>query len=329
MLTTVIVGAGVAGRELHHRALRRVRPKRRVVFVDPVPQRDVDWFPDFDALTAATELADAAVHVCSPVRTHIPVVETLIGLGARRFVLEKPIASSTEELALLGRWAREVRGLTVLPMAVWPHSVAAHPARAFARTVLADAGGDGLVLRMAQEKSRRLDSGRTRGGSTSAFDIELPHLALLARHLLGPVDEIGKSECWPAPWAPDDPASGGARVSLRHSSGAVAQLSTDLDATERRRWVRMASGSRWFEVRLPLSRDEPWTDTQRYGAARLRYDDRPIDAFLDDAYRRFDADTLDSAVTGHPAVTVTLEEHLDAAAIVLRAREAATRVKGA
>ncbi|WP_164904731.1 Gfo/Idh/MocA family oxidoreductase [Streptomyces cyaneus] len=325
MLTTVIMGAGVAGRELHHRSLRRVRPDQPVVFVDPVPQQDVPWVPDFDAFTERNRPSDAVVHICTPTPTHVPILGELIERGVRRFVLEKPIASSSAELDLLGNWVAEVPDLTILPMAVWPYSAAVQTARDFVRLTLAGSDGDGLVLHMAQEKFRRVDSTRNRGGTTSAFDVELPHQALLARHLLGPVDEVEEAECWPAPWAAHDPSSGGARLRLRHRNGAVSHLSTDLAAAERRRHIRLTAGTgtRWCEVGLPLSRDRPWSRVRRNGMPQLRYDDRPIDAFLDHAYGAFEERA------GLTSPTVPFDHHIDAADLILTVRAAARRIRGA
>lgn len=314
MRTTVVLGAGASGRELHAAPLARLHPTRSIVWVDPAPPPDLACYPDLDALGQVVDVRAAVVHVCTPADQHVSLVVDLVERGVRRIVLEKPIARDEAALEVLTGCLTAHPDLRLVPVAVWPH---AHAVDELRLLVAGRATGERVHLEMVQSKDRAADGARARGGSLDAFDIELPHMMLLARHLLGPIVDVELSTSRPAPWAPDEPASGGATVRVRHAGGDSSTLHSDLTAPSRERHVTVSVEGRWCRVDLPPDRYHPWSMTTSPGRDRIRRHEDPLGRFLSEAYHLLDGEAA------RPRRTVPLGEHLDAARACLRARSTA------
>lgn len=318
MSATVVVGAGVSGRELHARPVSRAVPGRPIVLVDPRLPSGHGTAPHLDALPDHVDLRDAVVHVCTPTDLHVTTLLDVVDRGARRVVLEKPLATTSDDLDRLATCIERTPDVRVRPVAVWPHAAAIDDLRAVVGAATPRQLAEGRMV-MVQTKQRRSDSLAGRGGGQDAFDVELPHMVLLAVHLLGPVVELERSSARSAAWMPELPASGGATVRLRHGSGAVSTLVTRLDSSGRRRHVTVAMGRRWRRVHLPVDRHHPWSLTTGPDGTIVRRTESPLDRFFVEAY---------SLLTGpgpHARPTVSLQEHLHAARTCLQARSLAGR----
>ncbi|MDV2979955.1 Gfo/Idh/MocA family oxidoreductase [Arthrobacter sp. KFRI-F3372] len=313
MLPTIIVGAGVAGRELHAAALLRIRPKREVVFIDPLAAPAPNVFSDLDVYSHTGKLSGAVVHVCSPLATHVRVVEQALDLGAAVVLLEKPIAVNKQELEWLQRVIARHPTKAVFPVAVWPHARSYESARKVVERARKHGVADTLRIEMDQHKDRQADYARGRGGSTSAFDVEFPHMSLVARHLLGPVKNIEKATTRPARWAPASRESGACMVRTVHFSGATSELRSELDAPERLRRLRVTSKLDDVTITLPSSRNHPVSTVERIGYPPEHFKEAPLDAFLHAAYSVFEG-------TREVPLPVSFDEHIDAADLVFTAR---------
>jgi predicted dehydrogenase len=312
--TSIIVGAGVAGRTLHAPALAAVRPDRQTIFVDPGAVEDADVVPTLKDVARRGLLGPpSVVHICTPVGTHVSVLAQAMELGAEQFIVEKPLASDRAQLAALRSLLASRPDVDVVPVAVWPHAISVDAVRDAIEAAPRETANS-IALEMHQHKDRREDARRGRGGSASVFDVEVPHMILLARHLLGPVKRSSVDVRW-------DALQTVVACTIRlHHHDATSTLHSSLDAPERRRSLHVRTSSDDVRVDLPTSRHAPSATVYHTGLASHTVDERPLDAFLRAAYDRFDQRTTTQA--GRRIVLpVDLAEHLDAVRIGLDIHE--------
>jgi predicted dehydrogenase len=280
---SVIVGYGHAGRDLHHRALRALYGDGyEVLVVDPAVREAIPGVLSFASLSAAADsvpVEETVFHVATPPDTHLACVEDLVALGARRIILEKPIALTSKEsqqLCLLTDRAE------ILPVSVWPNSLVTERVQ---QIISSGEIGEPVALYMEQSKPR---FGRT-GASDShrtAFEVELPHQVLLALFLAGPVERILSSPTWAMP-LPDRsvPGMGGAVLRLEHVGGIVSTLLSDLTSPTRRRHLRVTGTRGEVQADFPVSRDDAFGQIRISGRqGRVVIEDAPLTQFIGAAY---------------------------------------------
>ncbi|MFD9125806.1 Gfo/Idh/MocA family protein [Kitasatospora sp. NPDC059571] len=285
---SVIVGYGHAGRDLHHQALRSLYGADfQVLAVDPglaEAPPGTRLLPSLRAAAEAGPVAETVFHVATPPGEHLGCVEELVALGARRIILEKPIAPTSAESRKLCELAGQA---TILPVSVWPNSKVTERVR---EIVASGEIGEPVALYMEQSKPR---FGRT-GSSDShrtAFQVELPHQVLLALHLAGEDARILSSPSWPMP-LPDRsvPAMGGALLRLEHAGGIVSTLLSDLTSPSRRRHLRVTGTRGEVLADFPVSTDDAFGQVRVSGRpGRAVIEDAPLTAFVAGAYQHFTA----------------------------------------
>ncbi|WP_306317841.1 MULTISPECIES: Gfo/Idh/MocA family oxidoreductase [unclassified Streptomyces] len=318
---SVIVGYGRAGRDLHHRALRDALGARQpVTVVDPRPADGPGgtWVPDVRAAVAelrgaGCSPADAVFHIAVPPGVHLECLEQLLAVGARRFILEKPIASTLPEAVHLVDLV-DVTGAVALPVSVWPASLVT---AATEEIVAAGEIGEPLAYHMEQSKPRFRRSLQT-AGHASAFEVELPHQLLLALHLAGPVAELSASRAWDLPLPTGRlPWLGGAEVRLRHHSGVMTTLLTDLASPVRRRRLHVHGTEGTLVADYPVSGDDDFGQIRIAGRpVRKVVADAPLTRFIEQAYAHFRGEG--------PAPRGDLEAHLESMELLDAARTRAT-----
>ncbi|WP_432134820.1 MULTISPECIES: Gfo/Idh/MocA family oxidoreductase [unclassified Streptomyces] len=319
-MPSVIIGYGHAGRDLHHRALRDVTGGQpQVIAVDPRPAEVAggQWVPDVRSAVTALwagghRVADAVFHVTVPPDAHRDCLEQLVSVGARHFILEKPIAATVQEAAHLVDVA-EVTGAVVLPMSVWPASRVTEAAEDL---VAAGRIGEPVSYHMEQSKPRFRRSLQTRGHA-SAFEVELPHQLLLALHLAGPVAEVSAARGWDLPLPSGSlPRLGGAEVRLRHDSGALTTLYTDLSSPVRRRRLHIQGTEGTLVADYPVSGDDDFGQVRIAGRpVHQVVQDAPLTRFVAQAYAHFRGEG--------PAPHCGLAQHLESMELLDTARSAA------
>ncbi|MGH8897247.1 MAG: Gfo/Idh/MocA family oxidoreductase [Egibacteraceae bacterium] len=289
-LTPVIVGYGRAGRELHHASLRRLAGGNPdVLAVDPVQPRwllpGARWVASLEA--AIDRLGDpsrAVFHVTTPVREHRPVVEALVAAGAKRIVVEKPIAGTLADARRIAMAADT--SVQVLPVGVWLAS------RVTERVEKAVADGRvgapvGLYMKQSKPRFRRSQGCRSH---QSAIEVELPHQLLLALHLAGPITEVVHAAIW-SMGLPDGQTlrgMGGVRVDLAHTNGMTSTLVSDLTAPMRLRQLRVTGTAGEILAHYPVSGDDDVGQLQLPGQRhRTLVRDAPLSQFLAAAYAHF------------------------------------------
>jgi predicted dehydrogenase len=245
--TALVVGLGRAGR-LHVDALARLRERRQragevampsVLVTDlaggragrlPAGSR---WVDRGDVKRAAGERPSSAiVHVTTPPAQRVAVVAEYAALGFRRFIVEKPLALTVDEVQRL-RACRDELGLAIFVVGNWV--VSAVTARLIE---LITAPGRRLVeLRVTQLKPRVERSLRAVEGET-VFDVEMPHSLGLAALIAGyPLELLAAS-------AEDLTVDGHRRpmlargvIEAAHPNGVKTTIHSDLTSPTRQRTV--------------------------------------------------------------------------------------------
>ena len=358
---TVIVGYGHAGSDLHHRCLRTlaargVIPAGPVLAVDPCRPAELPtgtrWLPtigaalDTIASTAGASTAgvstagvstagagragagpaDAVFHVTTPVGEHAAVIAELLDAGARRIIVEKPVARTAAEAAAVAADAADA-GARVVPVSVWP--VSAVTERVVQLLAAGRIGTPGaLCMEQSKPRFRRsVADVRASWGHRSAFEVELPHQVLLALYLsevlgAGPVEQVLESSGWQM-LLPEGalPGMGGARMRMRHASGLLSTLVTDLTSPIRLRRLRIIGTEGAIVADYPISAEDDygqvWVSGERN---RQVVADAPLTAFLARAYAHLTGDG--------PAPAGGLDSHVAAIELIETAAGNALREVG-
>lgn len=314
-ITSVLVGFGHAGQDLHLRALREIGRARSgaVLAVDPAAAgsgaHGIEVVTSIDEALRRLHRPDQAVfHVAIGPNQNCDMATELIGRGARRLIVEKPLAADATGAHRLTNCAR-ANGARVVPVAVWPHSTAT-------QLVQRQLTGRGrMSIEIHQDKPRASLSARDEVHD-NALQIEMPHQVLLAIALGGPVEEIEESALWDCRYGGRTlRGMGGARLRLRHASGATSRLSSDLSSGVRARTLRVEGQGVDVTVEYPTTA-EVWTSRihDRRADAVRQVSDRPLNRFLVDAYRH-----LTGATTAGPLCPIEL--HLHALEVLWAAEE--------
>jgi predicted dehydrogenase len=316
---TVIVGYGNAGRELQHPVLRELfGPNHPVLVVDPAPVREPlpggRWVPDLAAaFEAIPDPAAPVFHVATPPATHADIVEDLVDRGARRIILEKPIADTLPDAYRIQRLGRRA---TILPVSVWLHSRVTERVE---EIIASGAVGAVRSLHMEQSKPRfrrtlRSDSHR------SALDVEMPHQVLLALALAGRTAQVVSAWDWPMePWPDSLPSMGGATVRIAHPGGVTSTLVTDLTSPVRVRRLTVVGRRGRLVADYPVGREDDFGQIRVTGTpGRQVVADAPLTRFIATAYEYL------TGVSG-PAPRGDLALHVRCTEVLEQAR-AATRV---
>lgn len=305
----VIVGFGRAGSGLHLAAVRELYANRPdgvppVLAVDPKRagrHGAVQVFDGLDDAVARLPAPDRAVfHVAVGPQLHAPVTRRLLGLGARRLIVEKPLAATPQLAARMVATVRE-HGARLAPVSVWPHSSATEAVL----ERIAAAGPAPLRIHFAQHKPR-LDRTMADARHRSVFEVELPHQVLLAVVLGGPVAAIQEASVWPARRRGRTvPAMGGARLVLRHRTGSVSELVSDLTAATRSRRLLVAGPGLRLAVDYPASAASATSRMVDLTVGRTwTLPDRPLTRFLGEAYA-----WLGDASPSPPRVPLAVQLH--------------------
>ncbi|MFF0148818.1 putative dehydrogenase [Amycolatopsis sulphurea] len=261
-MQTLVVGLGRAGAGLHVPVLAKARSLAPDLFGDePVvgcdPGRPVPANPrltvarDLDHARRLVEPKDTVVHVCTPPDVRTAVVAELAAHGFRRFVVEKPLAPDTDELARMQRLIRKHR-LRLEVVEPWLASTLTHR---LTEVVRDNEFGELRAITIEQDKPRFRRSLSGSAGQ-NAFDVELPHGVGLALRLAG---NARVTHATGYDLVLDDlvvPRMGGAEVGLRHTSGVRSRITSDLTSPIRQRRVTCEFTHGTAVGHYPVSEDD-------------------------------------------------------------------------
>lgn len=223
MLTAAVVGAGLMG-QWHARALRRAGHHLSLV-VDPDENRARALARHFPRCRTTVSVEDLhassvhAVHVCTPVASHAPIVATALESGAH-VLCEKPLATDAASTARLLELARSRdRLLCPVHQALFQQGV---------RQALAGLSRIGLLVHVELTMCTAGAEGRNAPEKDEVVAEILPHpIALLGRLL---------PEALEAAWEVQRPAPGELRAAavVNRSGASIAPTAAILISTSGR-----------------------------------------------------------------------------------------------
>lgn len=296
MLRTILIGYGHAARDLHLPALRKLGAcdRHKIGAVEPILIGQTDVPADVHLCAGIEQLVShypppcTVVHVCTPPDQHLAAVAVCAEHGYRRFVVEKPMVVTREDVdALLTLIAQ--RDLDVLVVANWLSSrlTDAIAEQLFDRRDVPLAGVE--FISRKPRISRSLES----GSHVSVFHVEMPHLVALAVRLLGDVELLHARASDLATAQRRIPMMGGAEMWLRSLDGCDVRLETDLcsPARERSVTVTWADGVR-IDGNFPCDSTDLFShlrvnDRAGVPSHSIVHDDT-VWAFFERAYRWFE-----------------------------------------
>jgi predicted dehydrogenase len=292
MFSTLIVGFGHAGRNLHLPCLAKARAAEPGLFgavgvVEPAPVESP--LPRFADLTDVSGFPSerTIVHVCTPPADHATTLCRLAQMGFRRVVTEKPLAESADELPRIRRACAE-QALDLLVVANWLHSTLTDRIRALLRSGrLAPV----VEVKSQQHKPRFARTLASRSHAT-AFDVELPHQVALALDLFGSPAAVASATVTSMHAAGREvPFMGSAQIELLHPGGVRSTLTSDLATFRRVRSLEITCARGRLLGHYPIDAGEGFAglsiQTADCRAAEEVFEDDPLTACFTDFYRHF------------------------------------------
>lgn len=275
MLQPFVIGLGRAGSGLHLRVLTRAREiapglftPGPVVACDPDVRRHRPDITATDSIRAAAAMLDpnrTVAHVCTPPRGRAGVLAELAELGFRRIIVEKPLATSLDELAAI----EAIRDRHELDIAVVSHWLDSRLTEHLTGLI---AGGGLRSITFDQDKPRFTRSCATNGHPT-AFDVELPHSLGVVLRLAGAA-ELADAACADMRFANTVlPRLGSARLVLEHAGGVRSEIRSDLTAPIRRRRITLELDGGRVVGHYPVGSDDDHAQLEINGRRVVFHDD--------------------------------------------------------
>ncbi|WP_198678295.1 hypothetical protein [Streptomyces sp. Go-475] len=243
------------------------------------------------SLAEARALLDperTVVHLCTPPRVRAEVLEELAVLGFRAILVEKPLAADNAEVDRI-RALRDRHGLRLAVVAPWLHSTLTQRLEA---AVLSGGMGALRSIDIRQNKPRLTRTLQSRSHPT-VFDIELPHAVGVALRLAGH-GRVTEASCEDAR-AGDVMVRfmGAARSSIRHDSGVVTTITSDLMSATRERTITLRFSGGTLTGHYPVSAADSYAQLHtevpgRPGTSDV-FEDEALTACLLQTYRDFAA----------------------------------------
>lgn len=299
MFSSLIVGFGRSGRELHLPVLMRARAAQAsagLFRADPVVACDpfcLDCAAPEGAVLVrsvahAARLVDPAatvVHVCTPPSARLETLEELATTGFRRLIVEKPLALDQRTVAGIIA-ARKRWRLDVNVVAPWLASALTDRVR---ELVASRELGRLRSIEIVQRKPRFRRS-IVAQNHPSAFDIEVPHALAVALALAGSARVVNAGA---TDMVVDDlvmPRMGGAWLDLEHQSGVRTEIRSDLTSMVRERRITLRCDKGTIVGHYPCSAADDAAQlctTVGSQESRTVFRNDDLTSFIVRAYERF------------------------------------------
>ncbi len=325
MLKPLIVGFGRAGRDLHLPCLQKTRTGHARL-ISPeigVVAYEEEYYDSSDAagLRLFENMADARqafgedciVHVCTPPASHFSVVQEAAELGFKRLIVEKPLASTLDEVERIQALRRRHK-LEIFVVATWLSSSLTARLKTMLEARSANAWTRMSISQLKPRFSRTLNN----RSHTTALDVEIPHQVALLLYLAGKNVEVIAASCSDMRVnGTTVPLMGAATILLHSPSGQLCALHSDLTAPVRQRSIEIVfeDGGKVVGY-FPSEGTDSFSQLHSFNQAnelvkREVFFDDPLSAFLEDAYHYFEcglAEAPASDLDFHEAVMSVLCE---------------------
>jgi predicted dehydrogenase len=292
----IIVGYGHAGR-IHRKAYDAIP---HLCTVAAVVEPDLDKHKEISAslpgvkiyrelAEALTQVDDApVVDFCVPAKVHLELVETALGLGVSRFLIEKPLAW---DLASSEKLVKKLQGCKVVYLDTYAASTGVR--QLLEKIALQDSAVEHLKVVFHKNRigESRLGRGFTQDAVPSAWMIEGPHMLSIAMQVAGRIARVSSASTFDMELGQNQllPEHGGGRALLEHENGAVTRLDLDLcsDHNMRKIEVKLRNGVQ-MTVDLPPSKAQRQCSVLQVvyadGKSEMhQYEDRPIENCVQNA----------------------------------------------
>jgi len=299
---SVIIGFGHAGK-MHGRCIAKARRRLTgfeimdsvpVFIIDIVPERDLESaFREFRMIRGLHELPSdfrdqIVAHVCTPPDVRADVIQAASAAGLRRIVVEKPLAASPGEMSRLAALSASYQ-LDLLVVANWTASNLTREIQSLIKRRRVSVTG----IEICQRKCR-ISRSRDNRGHGSAFEVEVPHMVLLAQMLAGPRLTVSHARAWDmVVGGCNIPGMGGAELVLDREDGLTVRIHSDhlAPVIERAIRVQFEDGGR-LEGYYPCSGLDHYSQLKDYdnngGLVTHTYmEDDTLTQFFVEAYAYF------------------------------------------
>ena len=196
MKQTLIIGAGHAGQNLHLKTLKKLEINTLVGFVD---NNIIKSIPGINRKNIFKNLSSVdgfpadstVVHICTPPQSHKKIIEELLQMGYMNIIIEKPMSNNYKDAIDINTLIIDSNSQgTIFVVANWLYSkVIWH-----LRDKLSDTKHAVSTVKMQQSKPR-FEKTTSNTYKESIFDIEMPHLVVLAMYLFGKDLKYNISKC--------------------------------------------------------------------------------------------------------------------------------------
>lgn len=299
---SIVIGFGHAGR-MHARCIDKAR-QQLAGFADrhpptfvidtalkelPADFQSSDWRVIGSLNEVPREVRRHAVaHICTPPSGRARVIHDALAAGIDRLIVEKPMASTPQELAALAA-LRASYGADLLVVANWTASNLTREIQSFV-------GRYGSVIKSIRLRQQKCRISRTKAGrdGESAFEVEVPHMMALAQLLAGPELVVRQARTWDmVVEGRVIPQMGGAELTLDGRDGVAIEMRSDhlAPAVERSVRIEFCDGGR-LEGYYPCSSLDNYSQFKTFDAdGRLllhKYiEDDTLTRFFVEAYSYF------------------------------------------
>jgi hypothetical protein len=252
----IIIGFGFCGSQLHLPCIKKAlayfenKESDATFIMPPISVIEPSCSPylnqqSIKAIQAYKTIKDipqdnfenTVIHLCSPPRDRLAALQEAVKLGARRFIIEKPMAVDNSQLEEMKKIITTFN-LDVLVVANWSSSLLTDKLINHINK-LAVKGISIRALRIVQNKSR-IEKSLESCTHQSALEVEIPHMLVLAILLGGAKVEIISASVWDLNVDGQKKQDlGGASLTLQFASGCIAELYSDLVSPTKERSVEI------------------------------------------------------------------------------------------
>lgn len=308
MLQSVIIGFGHAGKHLHLPCIKKLWQRNNsfnadqkaqpIYVVDPYAKIDtadedkynIRFYRDLKEIRELVP-KQTVVHICTPPNNRVDVLEQAASLGFQQFIIEKPMATSKEDIAQILR-LQEYYSLDILVVLNWASSTLTGVILKYLQNYIREVKVEKLTIRQVKP---RLSWTLANSSHGTVFDVEVPHMVGLSLLVGGTRSSLLRAYCTDMQVVGKTIANmGTADIVLRMENGSYAYLHSDLTAPWRERSIRIdLSDGTYLCGYYPCDSSDMYSQLHFFDydgslINRTSYQDDTLTNFLLQAYHYFE-----------------------------------------